>query len=118
MNEPVQLRVHDDVELVARLAEARQQIVEQLRRRIVGQDQVIDLLLIALFANLVVDSFVNPYVEELYWKGHLMSRLPLTGVVQPLVAGVLFSAEHFWQPADFALVAIVQVALFWYAALD
>jgi MoxR-like ATPase len=51
MNEPVQLRVHDDVELVARLAEARQQIVEQLRRRIVGQDQVIDLLLIALFAK-------------------------------------------------------------------
>jgi MoxR-like ATPase len=51
MNEPVPLRVHDDVELVARLAEARQQIVEQLRRRIVGQDQVIDLLLIALFAK-------------------------------------------------------------------
>jgi MoxR-like ATPase len=51
MNEPVQLRVHDDVELVARLSEARQQIVEQLRRRIVGQDQVIQLLLIALFAK-------------------------------------------------------------------
>jgi MoxR-like ATPase len=51
MNEPVQLRVHDDVELVARLAEARQQIMEQLRRRIVGQDQVIELLLIALFAK-------------------------------------------------------------------
>jgi MoxR-like ATPase len=51
MNEPVQLRVHDDVELVARLAEARQHIVEQLRRRIVGQDQVIELLLIALFAK-------------------------------------------------------------------
>jgi MoxR-like ATPase len=51
MNEAVQVRVHDDVELVARLAEARRQIVEQLRRRIVGQDQVIDLLLIALFAK-------------------------------------------------------------------
>jgi MoxR-like ATPase len=51
MNEPVQLHVHDDVELVARLAEARQQIVEQLRKRIVGQDEVIQLLLIALFAK-------------------------------------------------------------------
>jgi MoxR-like ATPase len=51
MNEAVQLKVHDDVELVARLAEARRQIVEQLRRRIVGQDEVIDLLLIALFAK-------------------------------------------------------------------
>jgi MoxR-like ATPase len=51
MNEPVPLRLHDDVELVARLAEARGQIVEQLRRRIVGQEAVIDLLLIALFAK-------------------------------------------------------------------
>ncbi|MFI5309316.1 MAG: AAA family ATPase [Polyangiales bacterium] len=51
MNEPVQLKAHDDVELVARLAEARRQIVEQLRRRIVGQDRVIELLLVALFAR-------------------------------------------------------------------
>jgi len=51
MNEAVQLRVHDDIELVSRLAEARGQILEQLRRRIVGQDRVIDLLLIALFAK-------------------------------------------------------------------
>ncbi len=41
----------DDVELVARLAHARVQIVEQLRKRIVGQDAVIDLLLLALFAR-------------------------------------------------------------------
>jgi len=51
MNEPLQLEAHDDVELVARLAQARRQIVEQLRRRIVGQDRVIDLLLVALFAK-------------------------------------------------------------------
>jgi MoxR-like ATPase len=51
MNEPLQLETHDDVELVARLAQARRQIVEQLRRRIVGQDRVIDLLLVALFAK-------------------------------------------------------------------
>jgi MoxR-like ATPase len=41
----------DDVELVAKLAHARGQIVEQLRKRIVGQDAVIDLLLLALFAR-------------------------------------------------------------------
>jgi MoxR-like ATPase len=51
MNEAVQIRVHDDIELVSRLAEARSQILEQVRRRIVGQDRVIDLLLIALFAK-------------------------------------------------------------------
>jgi MoxR-like ATPase len=42
---------HQDVELVARLAEAKAHILEQLRRRIVGQEQVIELLLIALFAK-------------------------------------------------------------------
>jgi len=54
MNEAVPLRKHgehDDVELVARLAEAKRQIIEQLRRRIVGQEQVIELLLVALFAK-------------------------------------------------------------------
>jgi len=51
MNEAMPMQAHDDVELVARLAEARKQIVDQLRHRIVGQDQVIDLLLIALFAR-------------------------------------------------------------------
>jgi MoxR-like ATPase len=51
MNDAVQHHVHDDIELVSRLAEARSQILEQIRRRIVGQGQVIDLLLIALFAR-------------------------------------------------------------------
>src|SRR5690349_10600894 len=51
MNEPVPVAVNDDVELVARQAEARHRIIEQLRRRIVGQERVIDLLLIALFAR-------------------------------------------------------------------
>jgi len=57
MNDAVKVDVHGandghgDVELVARLAEAKRQIIEQLRRRIVGQEQVIELLLIALFAK-------------------------------------------------------------------
>ena len=71
-------------------------------------------LVVALLAKLLVDALLNPYVEELYWKGHLMPRLPLRGFGQAVAAGVLFSAEHFWQPADFVLVAIVQVGLCWY----
>jgi MoxR-like ATPase len=55
MNEAVRRSMHgeqhQDVELVARLAEAKAHILEQLRRRIVGQEQVIELLLIALFAK-------------------------------------------------------------------
>ena len=51
MNEPLEQPALDDVELVARLAAARRAILEQLRRRIVGQDGVIDLLMVSLFAR-------------------------------------------------------------------
>ena len=41
----------DDVAQVARLADARRRIVEQVKRRIVGQDEVIELMLICLFSR-------------------------------------------------------------------
>ena len=49
MAEPL-TRTTDD-ELLARLQEAKDRILAQLRRRIVGQEDVIDLVLIALFAG-------------------------------------------------------------------
>lgn len=69
------------------------------------------VLVVALVANLVIDAIINPYVEELYWKGHLMERLPVARTRQPVALAVLFAAEHFWQPADFVLVALVQLAV-------
>jgi MoxR-like ATPase len=42
---------HDDVAQVERLAEARERIVEQIKTRIVGQDEVIELMLVCLFAR-------------------------------------------------------------------
>jgi len=48
--------VHDthqpsDVERVSELARAKQQVLEQLHRRIVGQEAAVELLLVALFAR-------------------------------------------------------------------
>jgi MoxR-like ATPase len=40
-----------DVERVAALADAKRHILDELRRRIVGQEQAIELLLVALFAR-------------------------------------------------------------------
>ncbi len=40
-----------DVDLARRMAEARLRALEQIRRRIVGQQQVVDLLLVTLFAR-------------------------------------------------------------------
>ena len=41
----------DDVARVERLAAARRAIVEQIKKRIVGQDEVIELMLVCLFAR-------------------------------------------------------------------
>ena len=41
----------NDVERVQALARAKGQVLEQLRRRIVGQETAVDLLLVALFAR-------------------------------------------------------------------
>src|SRR5437868_3684103 len=40
-----------DVERVAELATAKRHVVDQLRRRIVGQQEAVELLLVALFAR-------------------------------------------------------------------
>ncbi len=68
-------------------------------------------IILALLANWTIDAVVNPIVEELYWKGHLMTRLPVSGILQPILLGLLFATEHFWQPADFLLVVVAQVAI-------
>ncbi len=44
-------RDHDDVAAVERLATARRDIIEQIKKRIVGQDEVIELMLVCLFAR-------------------------------------------------------------------
>jgi MoxR-like ATPase len=41
----------DDVEQVERLADARRRIVAEVKKRIVGQDEVIELMLVCLFAR-------------------------------------------------------------------
>jgi membrane protease YdiL (CAAX protease family) len=69
------------------------------------------VVLVVLLVNWLLDAVVNAPVEELYWKGHLMTRLPVAGMVAPVAMGLLFASEHFWEPADFVLVALVQVGL-------
>jgi MoxR-like ATPase len=41
----------DDVAQVTKLADARRRIVEEVKKRIVGQDEVIELMLVSLFAR-------------------------------------------------------------------
>lgn len=70
---------------------------------------------IVLAANLVVDAVVNPSVEALCRKGHLLPRLPVGGLAKPLLAGSLFALQPFRELGDVAPVAVVQSALCWLA---
>lgn len=71
-------------------------------------------LVAALLASLVVDGLVSPAVQERYFRGHLMARLPVAAspagwLLAPMVNAALFAAQHLWQPQLVGFVFAVQV---------
>lgn len=73
-------------------------------------------LIAALLVSLVVDGLVSPAVQELYFRGHLMARLPVAAspagwLLAPLASAALFAAQHLWQPQLVVFVFAVQVLL-------
>ena len=54
--------------------------------------------LVTLAAYLVLNGFVGPIVEELYFRGYLLPRMEWMGRWAPLVNVGLFSLYHFWSP--------------------
>ena len=53
---------------------------------------------ITLGAYFVLNGFVGPIVEELYFRGYLLPRMERLGNRAPLVNVTLFSMYHFWSP--------------------
>ena len=47
---------------------------------------------------LLVNGIAAPIIEELYFRGYLMSRLSRFGRWTPVVETALFTFYHFWQP--------------------
>lgn len=66
---------------------------------------------------LVLNVFVGPIVEELYFRGYLLPHLERFGRFAPLINGVLFSFYHFWTPWQFfsrlALVLPLTYIVWW-----
>jgi CAAX protease family protein len=54
--------------------------------------------LVTLLTYLVLNGFVGPIVEELYFRGYLLPRMEWMGRWAPLVNVSLFSLYHFWSP--------------------
>jgi CAAX protease family protein len=53
---------------------------------------------LTLIAFLIINGFVGPIVEELYFRGYLLPRMEWMGWWAPLVNVTLFSLYHFWSP--------------------
>lgn len=68
-----------------------------------------------LWAIVVLSAILNlavPAVEELYFRGFLLPRMPSSAFWAPLLNASLFSLYHFWLPWDFfgRLIALLPVA--------
>jgi membrane protease YdiL (CAAX protease family) len=54
--------------------------------------------IVTLAAYLLLNGFIGPIVEELYFRGYLLPRMEWMGRLAPLVNVSLFSLYHFWSP--------------------
>lgn len=47
---------------------------------------------------MILDAFVGPVTEELYFRGYLLPRISRFGALAPVINVVLFSLYHFFTP--------------------
>lgn len=69
---------------------------------------------VTISAYLVLNTFVGPLVEELYFRGWLLARMERFGSLAPLLNAALFSLYHLWLPWAF-FSRLAAVAPFVYA---
>jgi membrane protease YdiL (CAAX protease family) len=68
-------------------------------------------ILVTLILGLIFDGIVNPIIEELYFRGCLLPRISRFGWLAPLMSAFLFSLQHYWQPYNFPLIFLIQLAI-------
>lgn len=68
-----------------------------------------DALIITFSLGVIIDGFVGPIVEELYFRGYLLAEMK--GPFAPLINAALFAIYHFWQPHNYAAIFMVSLVL-------
>ncbi len=53
---------------------------------------------LTIIIGLVLNGFAGPIVEELYFRGYLLPRIPAARWVAPAINVLLFSLYHFFSP--------------------
>ena len=61
-----------------------------------------------LFA-ILIDGVIAPTMEEVFFRGYLLSRMDYLKGWAPVVNGAFFGLYHFWQPHN--LIALVVVGI-------
>src|SRR6516164_3346691 len=69
------------------------------------------VLVSTMLATLAIDGVINPTVEELYFRGYLLPRLPVAGWPAIPVSAALFSLQHYWQPWNWLLIFGLELIL-------
>jgi uncharacterized protein len=69
------------------------------------------VLVSALLATLAIDGVINPTVEEMYFRGYLLPRLPVAGWRAVPLSAALFSLQHCWQPWNWLLIFVLELVL-------
>src|SRR6516225_9891846 len=69
------------------------------------------VLVSTLLATLAIDGVINPTVEEMYFRGYLLPRLPVAGWGAVPVSAALFSLQHYWQPWNWLLIFGLELVL-------
>ncbi|HEU4966511.1 MAG TPA: CPBP family intramembrane glutamic endopeptidase [Candidatus Saccharimonadales bacterium] len=68
-------------------------------------------LIAVSLVTLLIDGIINPAVEELYFRGYLLPRLPIRGWVMVPVGALLFAVEHLWQPFNWGMIFVLECIL-------
>lgn len=55
-------------------------------------------LWLTVILNFILNGFLAPLIEELYFRGFLLPRMSILGKLAPLASAVLFSMYHFFTP--------------------
>lgn len=74
-------------------------------------------ILVTAGCALILNGLAGPFVEELYFRGHLLPRLSRFGHWAPLLNVIFFSLYHLWTPWMFlsrVVLLVPMVYLVWW----
>ncbi|MCG8539106.1 MAG: CPBP family intramembrane metalloprotease, partial [Clostridia bacterium] len=57
-----------------------------------------NILILTSVVYFILNVFIGPIVEEIFFRGYLTSKISRYGKYAPIIITVLFSIYHFWLP--------------------